>query len=223
MSFLNVPATVTVFQFNAWQQALADEAVFAFARGVAGIVSNVHRVPFEDIAGKDSISSFDAHPHDFEEDEDEVMVVFCYPPESTEEREESKLKQEKLLAMLHEVLNLPDDDDDDEECKKQRKKRRKNQNKNQMPPQHHFPSDTATAVSSPPAQPDDATASTTLTVTETNNTSGNDPIGTPSDQLTTSVVDGNLPASHTTADNHHQITDWHRQRQWTPHHHHLTI
>jgi hypothetical protein len=51
--FLNVPIVTAIFRFSSWKQNMADQAAYAFAQGVAGILSNVSQLPLDAVSVED--------------------------------------------------------------------------------------------------------------------------------------------------------------------------
>lgn len=62
-TFLNVPTWKTFFGFD-WRGELAHGASYAFGQGVAGIVSNVFRVPIVDINNGEGLVRFSYPPNE---------------------------------------------------------------------------------------------------------------------------------------------------------------
>jgi hypothetical protein len=73
--FLNVPFVTVIFRFSSWKQTMADQAAYAFAQGVAGILSNVYQMPLESVSVEDEealpIVSFSWNDDEEEEEEDD--------------------------------------------------------------------------------------------------------------------------------------------------------
>ena len=109
-SILGVPATTVTFRFNQWKQSLANDSMYAFTSGVAGIVSNTYRIPANSVSSEvkeiDAISFVDRDDDD--DDDTTTMIHFNYPPDNdhADPTALSKQMNDEILSILKHAFDI---------------------------------------------------------------------------------------------------------------------
>lgn len=92
--FLNVPWHQALFHFDAWRHDLADASAYAFARGVAAIVSNVYQIPFEKVVASD-----------------DDKISFQFPPPTDNDQDAASITNESEDELTASIDGSKDDDE----------------------------------------------------------------------------------------------------------------
>ena len=117
---LQIPISTVLLSFNRWKQTIAYDGMYAFTKGVAGIVANTYRIPVDHVSSevKDlDIISFVEDDDDDEDADTTPMVHFNYPPDE-DQMDPTTLNKEfndEIMSILNEVFNIDTDDKENDE------------------------------------------------------------------------------------------------------------
>ena len=115
---MHVPTREVFFSHRQWKQSLANDGMYAYTKGVAGIVSNTHRIPIDAVSSDVKDMDILRFIEDDADDDDTTPMVHFHYPLDHDQMDPTTLNKEfndELMSILNQVFNNIDTDMDEKE------------------------------------------------------------------------------------------------------------